>query len=66
MFLFGGCNKNISSYQDSVQDLIKGNPIKNTIEKDYESKIQPLINNSTITKDQANKILSYGKYNHYN
>ncbi|MFT8316295.1 MAG: hypothetical protein ABF633_18880 [Clostridium sp.] len=59
MFLFGGCNKNISSYQDSVQDLIKGNPIKNTIEKNYEAKIQPLINDSTITKDQANKILTY-------
>ncbi|AGK95780.1 hypothetical protein [Clostridium pasteurianum] len=59
MFLFGGCNKNISGYQNSVQNLIRKNPIKEAIEKDYEAKIQPLINDSTITKYQANKLLTY-------
>ncbi|AGK97482.1 hypothetical protein [Clostridium pasteurianum] len=59
IFLFLGCNKNISSSQNTTQKLIRKAPTKDALKKDYEARIQPLVNDATITKDQADKVLTY-------
>ncbi|MFT8315857.1 MAG: hypothetical protein ABF633_16665 [Clostridium sp.] len=59
MFLAGGCNKNISSSQNTAQKLARKAPTKDTLRKDYEDRIQPLVNDATITRDQSNKVLDY-------
>lgn len=58
VFLFGGCNRNVSNYQNSAKNLTKENVNKDAIKKNYENALQTLVNDATITKDQANKVLT--------
>lgn len=60
IFLFAGCgNITSSSPQNIARKIIRKAPTKDELRKDYEARIQPLVNDATITKDQANKVLNY-------
>lgn len=59
LFLFVGCgNKNPSSYQNSAQNLVGKAPNKDQIKKSYDATLQTLVNDATITKDQAAAVLN--------
>jgi polyhydroxyalkanoate synthesis regulator phasin len=56
--LFAGCgNRNTSSSKNSTQNLVEKQPNKDEIKKNYETGLQTLVNDATITKDQSSKIL---------
>ncbi|AGK96522.1 hypothetical protein [Clostridium pasteurianum] len=58
-FLFVGCsNWKSSSPQNSTQNLVEKEPNKDQVKKSYDATLQTLVNDATITKDQAVAVLN--------
>lgn len=59
LFLFIGCgNRNTSDLKNSTENLAEKQLDGNEIKKKYEAGLQQLVDDATITKDQANKVLN--------
>lgn len=59
LFLFIGCqNRNTSDLKNSTENSVEKQLDGNEIKKKYETALQELVDDATITKDQANKVLN--------
>lgn len=57
--LISGCNnRSYSNSENSAQKLVEKEPNKDQVKKSYDSALQTLVNDATITKDQAATILN--------